>query len=151
MKSSAISSQGQVGQRKAAGKTPHARKSGVADHLARALQPLLRQPARSLALLLAGSLSGYALVNAVAMQTGRHPAPLFASFTEAVAPAASGTSPQAATSATHGAVPPAKRGADINTLLTGRRDAATAPVPLPRPKQPPSASRQSAGSSAAVR
>lgn len=103
--------------------------------LGRVLRPIVRSPLRSTAVLVAGALCVLIVVNAVGLQTKRHPSPWFGASTERLdrpvvqADAGRSVSVPAMPQSTSPPKP------DINTLLDPRRTGGA--VPLPRPKLPP--------------
>lgn len=126
------------------------RPSWIGRRLRACLRVPLRHPLRTAVSVTVVGLSAMIVVNAVELQTARHPSPLFGSFP------APPKSPAAQAAAVPVGLPqppkndtPAGPKRDINSLLGQRRN--TAFVPLPRPKQPPPAAGQAAGQGVTVR
>lgn len=103
--------------------------------LGRLLQPLVRFPLRTAAVLVAGALCVLIVVNAVGLQTARHPSPWFGAPPEKVerpvVQADAGRTMSAPATPQSTSTPRL----DINSLLEPRRVGGA--VPLPRPKLPP--------------
>jgi hypothetical protein len=114
-----------------------ARRRAAPAPLSRALRLPLRNPALSLALTLASAFAGAIAVNALVMQSGRHPAPLFGAFADAPAMTSAPVPvPAPATAPVQPAQTPSAsepRRKSIEALLGSR----PATVPIPRPKATP--------------